>query len=87
MPWKDVVRSAVELAKNGFAVDDALARSLNQVAGHGKEFPELKRVYGKEDGKWKASDKLIQKDLARTLCAIEEKGADGFYKGEGQRSC
>src|SRR5262249_10657366 len=31
---------------------------------------------------WEAGDRLVQKDLAKTLKAIAAKGADGFYKGE-----
>jgi gamma-glutamyltranspeptidase/glutathione hydrolase len=42
------------------------------------------RVFGKDGGRgtWKAGDKLVQKDLAKTLKVIAAKGADGFYKGE-----
>ena len=46
--------------------------------------PKCTRVYGKNGGKspWKVGDRLVQKDLARTLKRIAEDGADGFYKGE-----
>jgi gamma-glutamyltranspeptidase/glutathione hydrolase len=82
LKWKQLVLPAVKLAEEGFAIDSPLASSLNSVQARGKEFPELKRVFGKEGGKWKAGDKLVQKDLAKTLGRIAEKGAEGFYKGE-----
>jgi gamma-glutamyltranspeptidase/glutathione hydrolase len=82
LPWKDVVAPALKLAEEGFAIDASLAGQLNGVVGSSPEFPELRRVYGKE-GKsdWNAGDRLVQKDLAKTLRRISEDGADGFYKG------
>jgi gamma-glutamyltranspeptidase / glutathione hydrolase len=84
LPWKDVVAPAVKLAEEGFAIDEALASSLNGVVASSKDYPELRRVLGKDggDGRWKAGDRLVQKDLAKTLRRIAENGADGFYKGE-----
>jgi gamma-glutamyltranspeptidase/glutathione hydrolase len=83
LAWKDLVAPAVNLAEEGFVIDDALAGSLNRGLLRSKEFPELRRVYGKPGGgKWQAGDRLVQKDLARTLRRIAEKGAEGFYKGE-----
>jgi gamma-glutamyltranspeptidase/glutathione hydrolase len=83
LPWKDLVTPAVRLAEEGFLIDDALAGSLNWIVGSSQDFPELRRVFGKADGMdWKAGDRLVQKDLAKTLRLIADKGADGFYKGE-----
>jgi gamma-glutamyltranspeptidase / glutathione hydrolase len=81
LPWKDLVLPAVALAADGFAMDDALARSLNSGLAKSQKFPEFQRVLGKADGPWKAGDRLVQPDLARTLRLIAEAGADGFYKG------
>ncbi len=83
LKWKDLVAPAVQLAEEGFLIDDALASSLNWIVGGSEEFPELRRVFGKNgEASWKAGDRLVQKDLAATLRRIAEKGADGFYKGE-----
>jgi gamma-glutamyltranspeptidase/glutathione hydrolase len=82
LPWKELLLPAVRLAEEGFLVDAPLARSLNGVVDSSPEFPELRRVFGKEDGtEWRAGDRLVQKDLAKTLRLIAEQGADGFYKG------
>jgi gamma-glutamyltranspeptidase/glutathione hydrolase len=82
LPWKELVMPAVKLAEEGFVLDAPLARSLNWIVGDSPEFPELRRVFGKEDGaEWKAGDRLVQKDLAKTLRRIAEQGPDGFYKG------
>ncbi|MFX9054073.1 gamma-glutamyltransferase, partial [Acinetobacter baumannii] len=34
-----------------------------------------------KEGKWKAGDTLIQKDLAETLKRIRDNGQKGFYEG------
>jgi gamma-glutamyltranspeptidase/glutathione hydrolase len=83
-PWKDLVLPAVKLARDGFPLDAATARSLNSVVRSSKAdtHAELRRVFGKPKGEWKAGDLLTQPDLARTLERIAERRADGFYTGE-----
>jgi gamma-glutamyltranspeptidase / glutathione hydrolase len=83
LPWKDLVAPAVTLAEEGFVIDDALAGSLNRGLTLAKAFPVFQRRFGRPaKGRWVAGDRFVQKDLARTLQQIAEKGADGFYKGE-----
>ena len=80
--WKDLVMPAVKLAEEGFVIDAALAASLNWIVGSSEDFPELRRVFGKDGGaSWESGDRLMQKDLAKTLRSIAEQGPDGFYKG------
>src|SRR5439155_12716616 len=50
LPWKDVVMPAVRLAESGFVIDAVLASSLNWIVSSADEFPELRRVLGKENG-------------------------------------
>ncbi|HEV2968750.1 MAG TPA: gamma-glutamyltransferase [Pirellulales bacterium] len=85
LPWRDLVRPAIDLARDGFALDSATARSLNEVLATSDKsrFAELHRVFGKPDGaKWRAGDQLKEPELAQTLQCIAERGADGFYLGE-----
>lgn len=82
LPWKDLVMPAVRLAEEGFIIDEALAGSLNWIVASSEDFPELRRVFGKNGhAAWESGDRLVQKDLAKTLRRIAEQGADGFYKG------
>jgi gamma-glutamyltranspeptidase/glutathione hydrolase len=83
LAWKDLLAPAVRLAEDGFVLDDSLASSLNSIVSFSSEFPELRRVLGKNGGSrdWQAGDRLVQRDLARSLTLIAEKGADAFYKG------
>jgi gamma-glutamyltranspeptidase/glutathione hydrolase len=84
LPWKTLVSPAIRLATEGFPLDAACARSLNEVlkSSSGTEYNELKRVFGKSDGApWKAGERLVQPDLKRTLVLIAETGPDAFYTG------
>ncbi|QDU70335.1 gamma-glutamyltransferase [Mucisphaera calidilacus] len=88
LEWADLVTPAVELARNGFTVDEHLAGSLNSVLKKEKtqtadNLAELRRVYGKPDGTdWQAGDRLQLPDLANTLETIAHQGSKGFYQGK-----
>lgn len=87
MPWRELVLPAVKLARDGVQVDAPLAKTLNQVLSEerikrGGVFAEFKRVFGHPDQRyWEAGDRLIQKDLAKTLELIANEGAKAFYSG------
>jgi len=83
LPWKNLVAPAVQLADEGFALDAPMVKSLNDVLKKATN-AELRRLFGKDRGKspWQVGDVLVQKDLARTLRQIAERGADAFYSGE-----
>jgi gamma-glutamyltranspeptidase / glutathione hydrolase len=83
LPWKQLVEPSVKLAKDGFVVNASLARGLNNILKTSAKFPELLRVYGKNNAKdpWNAGDKLVLPELAVTLQLIADHGPDGFYKG------
>jgi gamma-glutamyltranspeptidase/glutathione hydrolase len=82
LSWKTVVMPAVRLAQDGFTLDAHEANSINNIVAVADDFPELRRVFGRADGKrWKTGDRLVQPDLAKTLRMIAEDGADAFYTG------
>ena len=83
LPWKRVVAPAVALARDGFALSEALAGDLNAELGGGMaKFPASIAAYASPTGgPWAAGDRLVLPDLARTLQAIADRGADAFYKG------
>ncbi len=83
LPWKDVVMPAVQLADEGFVISDGLARGLNaQLTGAMGKYPASVDAYGKPGGgTWAAGDRIVLKDLGKTLHAIATDGPDTFYKG------
>jgi gamma-glutamyltranspeptidase/glutathione hydrolase len=94
LPWADLVRPAAGLAR-GFALSDALARSLNREIERGMRpypaslaaYAKFKRVSFEDRGSaigiapWVAGDTLRLPDLARALDAIATHGPDAFYTG------
>jgi gamma-glutamyltranspeptidase/glutathione hydrolase len=81
--WKEVVTPAIALAAEGFPLSAALARSLNrEIQGSMARFPASVEAYGKPGGgEWAEGNTLVLGDLAKTLRAIADGGADAFYKG------
>jgi gamma-glutamyltranspeptidase/glutathione hydrolase len=84
LPFKTLIQPAIDLAENGFAITEAEAKGLNSIQTPLKRYNTVTPIFVKEGG-WKAGDTLIQKDLAKTLRLIRDKGAKGFYEGETAR--
>ncbi|HVW59738.1 MAG TPA: gamma-glutamyltransferase [Puia sp.] len=84
LPFSILVQPAIDLAEKGFVITAGEARSLNAAQSSFKKYNTVQPVFVKEEG-WKTGDTLVQKDLARTLRLIRDKGAAGFYKGETAR--
>jgi gamma-glutamyltranspeptidase/glutathione hydrolase len=82
LPWKQIVQPAVRLAE-GFALSESLARSLNrEIKGPMARFPASVAAFSKPGGgEWTEGDRLVQGDLAKSLRAIGDDGADAFYRG------
>lgn len=85
LPWRDLVLPAEKLAREGFAIDAGLAKSINGVlkTSPEKDFPELRRVFAPPEGRaeWQAGDRLTQPDLGKTLARLADEGPDAFYRG------
>src|SRR5262245_11035672 len=83
LEWKTLVAPALKLARDGFVIDEVLARSLRSQSSAMDMFPEFGRVFRKADGTYyQAGETLRQPDLARTLQLIHDLGPNGFYRGE-----
>ncbi len=83
LPWRDVVLPAAQLARRGFPLSRALAEELNrELKTTFAPFPASVATYGRAGGQpWRAGDRLRLPDLARSLRAIADSGADAFYTG------
>jgi gamma-glutamyltranspeptidase / glutathione hydrolase len=79
MSRSDVMNYAIDLAEEGFFINESFADILNKYQKDFSNFPGTMKIFG---GNFKAGDKLIQKDLARTLRKIRDEGVKGFYEGE-----
>jgi gamma-glutamyltranspeptidase/glutathione hydrolase len=84
LPWKQLVRPAVQLARDGFMVTEGLSRSLKGVLEEMKKrgYQASVEQFSRKGVPYEMGDLLRQPDLARTLERIAERGPDGFYRGE-----
>ena len=83
LPWKRLVDPAVALARDGFAVSDALARSLRSALPRFQQIsPAAAAQFSKNGVPYESGDTLKQPELARTLERIAAEGPAGFYEGE-----
>jgi len=83
LPLRTLLAPAIKLARDGIIVNDALADDL---ATYGKEnlinHATSRAIFYKADGKpYQKGDRLVQKNLARSLQLIAQQGADAFYTG------
>lgn len=83
MTFAEVFAPAIEVAENGFPVTANLSGLISSYADIFRMYPTTAKIYLKPDGTVpKPGDILTNKDLARTLKLIAEKGPDVFFKGE-----
>jgi gamma-glutamyltranspeptidase/glutathione hydrolase len=77
-----IVKPAIELARNGFIVADDVADTLPDMYRRMARWPNSARSFSRADGApLHDGDRLTQPDLAATLSAIAEQGPRGFYEG------
>jgi len=81
LSWADLLQPAIDLAKKGFPLTAMQAEELNLRKETFQRFNPMGTALIKKKAEWKKGDILIQKDLARTLRLIKEKGRAGFYEG------
>ncbi|MEN9298535.1 MAG: gamma-glutamyltransferase [Bacteroidota bacterium] len=81
LPFAKLVQPAIDLAEYGFVITEREAASLNSTRESFLKYNTRPTALTKE-GKWKAGDTLVQKELAATLRRMQKNGAAGFYEGE-----
>lgn len=82
LPLAAVLDPAIRLATEGFTVDEYRSRSIDGYRAWLYTFPASRRYFLPEDGQAPSpGTTFVQADLGRTLAAIRDHGADGFYRG------
>jgi len=78
--WADLFETAIETAENGFKINARLAKMIKEAY---PSFPVYaQEFYGKNGRPFKKGNILIQKDLAKSMRLIAEKGSKVFYGGQ-----
>ena len=85
LPWREVVRPAYELARDGFFAGALLAKRLEQKEDRLEDLPDLLQAFASPSspGEFLRPYELIKRpDLARALKLYMEQGPEPFYRGE-----
>ncbi|HTQ83689.1 MAG TPA: gamma-glutamyltransferase [Pseudolabrys sp.] len=77
----DLIAPAINLAQNGFPVEDDLADSLPAARDRLARWPSSEGILLNGGRVPRQGDRLLQFDLADTLQAIADHGPGGFYQG------
>ena len=81
LSWSRLLEPAIDLARNGFVVEEHFARSLESAAPLLERFDETRRIFLPGGSPPAPGRTFTQPDLARTLEAIARDGAEAFYRG------
>lgn len=82
MKRAQLIAPSVQLADKGFVLEQGDVDLLLTATKDFAEDPATAAIFLNKSGQpYKAGDRLVQKDLARTLREVSTKGTDGFYKG------
>src|SRR6185503_4621805 len=77
----DLIQPALELARNGFPVEDDTADSLQNAHARLAKWPSSTKIFMKDGKALAQGDTLVQTDLADVLEAIAKQGPKAFYDG------
>jgi gamma-glutamyltranspeptidase / glutathione hydrolase len=81
LPLAAVIEPAIRLARDGFVVDEYRSRSIADDSSRLALFPASRASFLPGGAPPAPGTVLRQPDLASTLEAIRDYGADGFYRG------
>jgi gamma-glutamyltranspeptidase/glutathione hydrolase len=80
-PWPELLRPAIRLAEEGFEVYPWLALALRAESERLGANAEARRIFTDDGRPLTSGERLVQPELAATLRAVAERGAEGFYRG------
>jgi gamma-glutamyltranspeptidase/glutathione hydrolase len=72
---------AIKYARQGFVLDRGDVDMLQTATQYFRQDPASAAIFLNHGEPFRVGQKLVQKDLARTLQLISKRGTDGFYKG------
>jgi gamma-glutamyltranspeptidase/glutathione hydrolase len=77
----DLIAPSIQLAEKGFALEQGDIDMLWTSTADFKKDPVSGAIFLNKGQPFQVGQKLVQKDLGKTLRAISRNGTDGFYKG------
>jgi gamma-glutamyltranspeptidase / glutathione hydrolase len=77
-----LIESAIELAEDGFILDQGDVDMLGSATEDFRKFPSTAEIFLDKGQAFVAGQRLVQRQLANTLRLIRRNGAFGFYGGK-----
>lgn len=81
MPLRKVMAPAIELAAKGYLLESGDAEIMDRRVKIFAADPNVAAIFLNHGRAWRAGERLVQTDLAKTLQAIAEGGTPAFYHG------
>jgi gamma-glutamyltranspeptidase/glutathione hydrolase len=85
-PWAELLAPAIRLAEEGVTVSAKSAEIYAEENARLAADPAARAIFTRDGAPLREGDRLVQKDLARTLRAIAGDGPRAFYQGEMARA-
>lgn len=82
MTLPKLARRAIALAADGFEVGDVYVYCSSLFESTVRSSPECAKIFYNNGARFKAGERLVQKDLARTLRIVADRGFEACYAGE-----
>jgi gamma-glutamyltranspeptidase len=80
--WARLLEPAIRIAERGFVLDEAFATTLHRERESFAKYEGSRVLFFRDGRPLAAGDTLRNPDLARTLRAIADGGAEAFYSGD-----
>lgn len=82
LPWEKLFKPAINLAENGFVINDRLHANIENIT-YLRDFPNAAKLYLDGGNSPKKAGEIIKNpELAKTLQTIAKQGIKPFYEGE-----
>lgn len=76
-----LLKPSIDLAEKGFVLERGDIDMFNTATADFKADPATAAIFLNKGEAFKVGEKIVQKDLGKTLREVSTKGTDGFYKG------
>ena len=80
-PWAELIGPAIRMAEDGVVISALTAEILAEENPRLAKDPAARAIFTKDGAALVEGDRLVQKDLGKTLRAIAASGASAFYAG------
>ena len=79
--WAQILAPAIELAENGYILDEALPTTIATGRARLEKYPAAARIFLPGGKVPQPGDRFINTDYAETLKVLAKEGGDSFYRG------